>query len=126
MSVPPFVQGILKAVITGLVGRTTVMIKAEVERAKAEFEAKLKGLGIGIGLVIAAATMLCFGIMLLFIAGLIALTEIWPAWLVALAGGGVAVLFGLIFLAAGQSKIKKNKDLKPDQAIDNIRSLFGA
>lgn len=119
-------QSIINALIAGIVGRSAAMIKVEVNRAKQEFASKLKGLGVGVGLVAWSLSMLAFGVMLLFVAGLIALTSIWPAWLVALAGGGFVVVFGLIVLAVGQSKIKKNKDLKPDEAITNIRAMFGA
>lgn len=126
MSGSRFTRSLVNALVAGVLGQATVIIKTELTRAKEELIRKLRNLGIGIGLVVFAASLLGFGLVLLFIAGLIALTNIWPAWLVALAGGGVAILIGLIFLAVGSSKIKRNKDLKPDLAIQNIKSLFGA
>ncbi len=124
MSSSKFGRYVLNAVTAGIVGSAAGIIKTEVERAKNEIQAKLKALGVGAAFVAIAAGLLSLAFVLLLVAGLIALTSIWPAWLVALVGGGALLLIGLIFLAVGSSKIKRNKDLMPDTAINNIKAVF--
>ena len=124
MSGPNFGRYIVNAIVAGIVGRGVQVIKTEVENAKNEFQAKLKSLSIGAAMVGVSLAFVTFGLILLMVAGLIALTEIWPAWLVALTGGGAVLLLGFIVMAIGASKIKKNKDLMPDQAIRNIKAIF--
>ena len=124
MSSSSFGRFIFNAVAAGVVGSAVGIIKTEVENAKKEIEAKLKALGQGAALVAAAAGLLSIAFVLLLAAGLIALTYLWPAWLVALVGGGALLLIGVILLAVGSSRIKKNKDLMPESAINNIKAVF--
>lgn len=124
MSSSKFGRYVLNAVTAGIMGSAVGIIKTEVERAKNEIQAKLKALGVGAAFIAIASGLLSLAFILLLVAGLIALTYVWPAWLVALVGGGALLVIGLIFLAVGSSKIKNNKDLMPQSAINNIKAVF--
>jgi len=124
MSGSGFGRSITNAVVAGLLGGAMGVLKTEVENAKNEIEAKLKGLGTGVILLGVAASIGFFALGVLVAAGIIALTLVWPAWLAALVVAGGLLLFVLIFALAGAGKIKKNKDLVPDQAIKNIKHVF--
>lgn len=124
MSGSNFRRYVLNAVLAGAVGRASTMLKDELERAKNEVQSKLKAVGIGAALVAVAAGLMSVAAIFFLIAGFVALTYVWPAWLVGLVIGGVALLIGLILLAVGMGKIKKNKDLVPEHAIENIKKIF--
>jgi hypothetical protein len=125
MSKSSFGRFVFSAVTAGVMGRATAVIKTEVEIAKKEVESKLKALGAGAVMVLIAASLLSLAFLLLLAAGLHALTYVWPLWLVLVVVGGGLLLVGIIFVAAGLRKIKKNKDLMPDRAINNIKAVFG-
>ncbi|PKQ27063.1 MAG: hypothetical protein CVT64_01040 [Actinobacteria bacterium HGW-Actinobacteria-4] len=124
MASPSFGKHIVDAILAAVVGRAIATIKTEVEYAKQEVTAKLKALGVAAGLLVAAFGLFMVAFMLLLVAGFHALTYLWPIWLVACVLGGSVLLLGIIFAAVGSSKIKKNKDLMPERAINNIRAVF--
>lgn len=122
-------SGIPKYLINGLLtaaaGRATGILKAELESAKQELAKKAKGLGIGIGFVVAASSFMGVAFAILVTAGVLGLATVWPAWLAALVIGGGVLLVGLILVAIGAGLINKNKDLKPEKAINNLRAYLG-
>ncbi len=114
----------VNAIVAGLIGRITGVVKTEVARAKEEIAQKLKGIGIGVGLMVAASFFGFFALGVLVAAAVLGLAEVWPAWLAALTVGGALLLILLILVGIGSSLIKRNKDLKPQQAIDNIKAAL--
>ncbi len=110
----------VSSIVTALLGQVGKVVRRELEIAKREFVGKVKGLLAG-GILVAIAMSLSMGALILFvIAGVSALTLIWPLWLSALVGGGSLLLIALIFLAIGALKIKKNKDLRPERAVSAL------
>jgi hypothetical protein len=124
MANPNFGKYVVDAILAAVMGRAVATIKTEVQYAKQEVTTKLKALGIGAGLVAVAMSLFMVAFMLLLVAGFHALTYLWPIWLVAVVMGGSLLLLGLIFVAVGSFKIKKNKDLMPERAINNIKAIF--
>ena len=111
----------VSSIVTALLGQVTQVVRHEVDLAKQELTRKVKGLLTG-GILIGIAMGLALGaLILLVIAGVSALTLIWPLWLSALVGGGSLLVTALIFLAIGAMKIKKNKDLRPERAVSALR-----
>ncbi|BDZ62155.1 hypothetical protein Lsed01_02392 [Demequina sediminis] len=115
----------VNAIVAGLLGRITGVIKAEIARAKEEIARKLKGIGVGIGLLVGAGVFGFFATGVLVTAAILGLAEVWPAWLAALTVGGALLLLVLILAGIGASLIKKNKDLTPHESIDNVKSAVG-
>lgn len=120
-----FGSSVLNALMTALAGRVLDILRTELEDAKLEVTTKAKGLGVGAALVAAAAGLLGVAAVMLIISGTIALAEVWPAWLATLVVGGGLLVIAAILAAAGASKVKKNKDLRPQRAINNLQRYFG-
>lgn len=120
-----FGSSILNALMTALAGRVLDILRTEFEDAKLEVKTKAKGLGIGAGLVAIAAGLLGVAAVMLIISGTIALAEVWPAWLATLVIGGGLLVIAVILASIGAYKVKKNKDLRPQRAIDNLQRYFG-
>jgi hypothetical protein len=111
----------VSSIVSAVLGQVGAVVRRELEIAKRELVGKVKGLFAG-GILIAIAMSLGMVALILFIiAGVAALTLIWPLWLSALVGGGGLLVVALVFLAIGASKIKKNKDLRPERAISAMR-----
>ena len=109
------------SIVSAILSQVGGVVRRELEIAKRELVGKVKGLFAG-GVLIAIAMSLAMSALILFIiAGVSALTLIWPLWLSALAGGGSLLVIALIFLAIGAAKIKKNKDLRPERAISALK-----
>lgn len=115
----------VNAIVAGLLGRITVVIRTEIDRAKREISQKLQKIGVGVGLLVAAAAIGFFLIGVLITAAILGLATVWPAWLAALTVAGALLLIILILAGVGSSLIKKNKDLTPHESIDNIKALGG-
>lgn len=124
MANPNLGKYIVDALLAAVMGRAVTTIKTELTYAKQEVTAKLKGLGIGAGLIVVAFALFMVAFMLFLVAGFHALTYIWPIWLVALVMGGSLLVLGIILASVGSFKIKKNKDLMPERAINNIKAIF--
>lgn len=116
------------AALGATVGSGYALLKQEVAAARDEFQAKMRALlggaialGIAIGLLVGS-------VLILVGAGIAALSLVWPVWLALLVVGGGLLLISLIVLFVGLSKIKQNKDLRPQRAVDAARaaqSFFG-
>jgi len=113
---------LVNSVVSAFFGNWIATIKTEFEIAKIELKIKAKELGKGIGMLVAAAVLGFFLILLLLTGAVAGLAVVWPVWLAALAVAGVILLIALILALAGSSKVKKNKDLKPERAINNIKN----
>ncbi len=114
----------VNAIVAGVIGRFVGVVKTEIARAKEETAAKLKGIGAGLGLLAAAGAMGFFLLGVLITAAILGLATVWPAWLAALVVAGAMLLILLILVGIGVSLIKKNKDLTPQQSIDNIKAAI--
>lgn len=116
-----FDQFSASSIVSAILGQFTKVLKREIDIAKREFTRKVKGL-VGGGILIAIAMSFAMVALILFIvAGVSALTIVWPLWLSTLTGGGALLLLALIFLWIGAVKIKRNKDLRPERAISALR-----
>jgi MFS family permease len=118
-------KSLVDTLVAALAGRVISVLKTEVENAKEEFQEKLRGLLIGIVVLLVAIGFLCFGVTALLISAIAALSTIWPLWQAALVVGGGAVVVAGILAWIGGFKVNKNKNLKPERAIANIRGLVG-
>ena len=119
-----FGKYVVNALVAATAGRVTGILRNELEDAKQEIQAKAKGLGIGVAFIAVATTFLFFATGVLLTAAVIGLAQVWPAWLAALVVGGALVVIAAIFIAAGAAKIKKNKDLRPERAIEHLTKFF--
>jgi small-conductance mechanosensitive channel len=126
MNTARFGKYLVNAVVAAVAGQAVGIMRAELDDAKVEMQNKAKSIGIGVGLMVGAASFLFFAIGIFLAAGVIGLANVWPAWLAALAVGGVMLLIGGILIAIGAAKVNKNKDLRPERAISNIRRYFGS
>ncbi|HEX7589495.1 MAG TPA: phage holin family protein [Demequinaceae bacterium] len=111
----------VSSIVSAILSQVGGVVRRELEIAKREFVGKVKALFAG-GVLVAIGMSLSMSALILFIiAGVSALTLIWPLWLSALVGGGSLLVIALIFLAIGASKIKKNMDLRPERAISALK-----
>lgn len=115
---------VFEAIMATFVGKTTTMLREELEKAKDETIAKLKGIAIGVGLIAFGLCVAFFALGVLIAAAIVGLAEAWPAWLAALVIGGGLLLITLIVVLIGMSRIKKNKDLKPTDTIESLKKTF--
>lgn len=116
---------LLNAVVTMVAGRAAAILQDGLTEAKEEVQEKLKGLGVGLAVVAVAGSILFISAAVLLSAAVMGLATVWPAWLAALTIGGGFLLIALILIAIGASKINKNKDLRPEKAIANLRKYVG-
>lgn len=117
---------ILKKVIAAAIGASVgtgfSLLRDEVSTAKEEFSSKIRGL-IGGAVFLAISIGLFVGaILMLLVAGIAALTLVWPTWLAILVVGGSLLLVSGILLAVGLAKIRNNRDLRPARAVNAARS----
>lgn len=126
MNTAGFGKYVLNTVVTMIAGRTLNVVRDELDEAKHEIQEKAKNVGAGIGIIAGALTVLFFMVGVLLSAAVLGLATVWPAWLAALVVSGALLVIFLILLGVGTSKIKKNKDLRPERAISNLRKHFGS
>lgn len=120
---------ILKKVIAAAIGASVgsgySLLRDEVSAAKEEFSSKVRGL-VGGAVFLAVAVGLFVGaILMLLVAGIAALTLVWPTWLAILVVGGSLLLVSGILLAVGLAKIRRNRDLRPTRAVNAARTAAG-
>ena len=115
---------VFEAIMASVVGKTTAMLRGELEKAKDETVAKLKGIAVGVGLIAFGLAVSFFALGILIAAAVMGLAQAWPAWLAALVIGGGLLLITFIFVMIGVARIKKNKDLKPTDTIDSLKKTF--
>ncbi|WP_062465240.1 phage holin family protein [Demequina soli] len=125
MSSDNFGRYFVNAIVAGVLGRITAVIRTEIERAKQETAKKLKGIGAGVGLYVGAGVFGFFASGVLIAAAVLGLATVWPAWLAALTIGVALLLIVIILVLIGNALIKKNKDLTPHESIDNVKAVVG-
>lgn len=93
--------------LVGTLGRDVVrLVRQEIQLARAEADESLKKaiaalVTIGVALAIALA-----GLVILLLAAVTALDNIWPAWVASLVVGGAAIIVAAIMAKSGQSKLR--------------------
>jgi len=121
-----FGKYLLNTVITLVAGRTLSVVREEFDAAKKEVQEKARGIGAGIVVLLIAITVGLVAVSILLVAGVLGLATIWPTWLAALVVGGGTLVIALILAGIGSSLISRNKNLKPERAITNLRRYFHA
>ena len=111
----------VSSIVAAILGQVGTVVRHEIKLAREEMARKVRHLMAGGILMVIAAGLLGGTVILLIIAGVSALTLVWPLWLSALVGGGALLVLALIFLAIGSSLIKRNKDLRPERAVSAMR-----
>ena len=94
------------------------LVRAETRLLQTELASKLRAAGVGLGRVSLGVSLISAFLLMLVVAGILALSLIMPAWAAALSVGGGALLVGLIFVAAGVGSIKKG--FTPFESVDQI------
>jgi hypothetical protein len=94
------------------------LVRAEIRLLQTELASKLRAAGVGLGLVTLGVTLISAFLLMLVVAGILALSLVMPAWAAALVVAGSALLVGLIFVAAGIASIKKG--FTPFESVDQI------
>ena len=126
MNTARFGKYLVNAVVAAVAGQAVGIMRTELDDAKTEMQDKAKGIGIGVGLMVGAASFFFFALGVFLAAAVMGLAEVWPAWLAALVVGGGLLLIGALLVAIGAFMVKKNKDLKPERAITNLRRYFAS
>jgi hypothetical protein len=98
------------------------LVRAEIRLLQTELASKLRAAGVGLGLVTLGVTLLSAFLLMLVVAGILALSLVMPAWVAALVVAGSALITGLIFIAAGIGSIKKG--FTPFESVDQIAKDF--
>ena len=98
------------------------LVRAEIRLLQTEFAEKLRAAGVGLGLVTLGVTLISVFLIILVVAGILALSLVMPAWAAALIVAGLALVVGLIFVAAGVGSIKKG--FTPFESVDQIAADF--
>lgn len=98
------------------------LVRAEIRLLQTELASKLRAAGVGLGLVTLGVTLLSAFLLMLVVAGILALSLVMPAWAAALVVAGSALITGLILIAAGIGSIKKG--FTPLESVDQIAKDF--
>jgi len=117
-------RSIASALFAAAMGQASGILRTEFANAKVELQTKAKKLGVGGALVALAASLLCFSFVFGLIAAMFALATVWSPWVAALVLSASLLFIASILLGIGATLIRRNKDLKPQQSIDNISKLF--
>ena len=94
------------------------LVRAEIRLLQTELAEKLRAAGVGLGLVTLGVVLVSVFLVILVVAGILALSLVMPAWAAALIVAGVALLVGLLFIGAGVGSIKKG--FTPFESVDQI------
>ncbi|MFM2412233.1 MAG: hypothetical protein RLZZ587_566 [Actinomycetota bacterium] len=98
------------------------LVRAEIRLLQTELASKLRAAGVGLGLVTLGVTLVSAFLVMLVVAGILALSLVMPAWAAALVVAGSALLIGLILIGAGIGSIKKG--FTPFESVDQIAADF--
>jgi len=121
MSLTGIFKAIFNALFASVAGAWIARIRTEYEIAKVEIQHKLKELRTGAIMLAVAVTFGFFVVALLLFAAVFGLATIMPAWAAALVVAAILGAWVIVFGIWGANKIKKNSDLVPHRAIENIR-----
>lgn len=98
------------------------LVRAEIQLLQSELASKLRAAGVGLGLVTLGVTLISAFLLMVVVAGILALSLVMPAWAAVLIVAGTALLIGLIFVATGIASIKKG--FTPLESVDQIAADF--
>ncbi|WP_296665788.1 phage holin family protein [Demequina sp.] len=112
------------AMIGGIIGRFIEVVRHEWEVAKLELKHKGVELAKGAAMLAVASILGYFMLLVLLAAAVLGLAEVFEPWLAALIVAGAILFWVLILGLWGAYKVKKNKDLKPERAITNIKEAL--
>ncbi|MGC4174805.1 phage holin family protein [Demequina sp.] len=124
MSMTGILKSVFNALFASLLGPLVARIQTEYAIAKVEMQVKLRELRAGAVMLAVAAFLGFFMIAILLTAAVLGLATIMPAWAAALVVAGALLLWVLLFGIWGMVKIRKNKDLVPHRAIENIKGAL--
>ncbi len=106
--------------IRRLADEVTTLFTKELALLRVEMLSALRDMRVGIGTLAVGGAVAFAGFMYLLLAGIFALTLVWPAWAAALTVGGAATIVGLIMLAAGRSRLEAS-NLQPERTRESLR-----
>lgn len=113
------------AFASAAVSQLTTVVRYEVEIAKREFQEKLRGLLQGAIAILFAIGLSLIAITLFVAAAVVALNQVWPAWLSALVVGGVILVIAFVLAMLGSRKIRANSDLRPERLTSLMARFSG-
>jgi len=122
MSLTSIFKAVFNALFASIAGAWIARVRTEYAIAKVEIEHKLKEIRTGAIMVAVAVTFGFFVVTLLLFAAVFGLATIMPAWAAALVVAAILGAWVITFGIWGAAKIKKNKDLVPHRAIENIKN----
>jgi hypothetical protein len=99
----------------------STLARLELELAALELKRKVAALGVGIGLVASAGVFLLFALAFGLAAGAAALALVVSTWAALLIVFGALVLFSLLLVLIGLSRIKKGTPPVPEQALEEAK-----
>lgn len=110
----------IRQIITDAGSQASRLLRAEASLARAETSENFEALARGLAMIIAGATLLIPGLVLVLQAAAAAVIAAGLAdyWALAIFGGG-AVVLGLVLTAVGRRRIKISK-LKPTKTLDEL------
>lgn len=110
--------------VTGLFAELTreitSLMRYEIALTRTELSEKISQVQTGVISLAAGALCAYAGLLVLLAAAVIGLSNVWPAWLAALAVGLIVGVLGLILLASGRSRLKA-QSMKPEKATGSLR-----
>ena len=111
----------LGALVHDLSEQTSALVRSEVELAKAELAAKGKAAGIGAGMFGAAGILGLFGLGVLIATAILALALVLPAWAAALIVGVVLLVVAGIVALVGKGKVSQATPAAPERAVEGVK-----
>ena len=111
----------LGAIVHDLSEQTSALVRSEVELAKAELAAKGKAAGIGAGMFGAAGILGLFGLIVLIATAILALALVLPAWAAALVVGVVLLVVAGIVALVGKGKVSQATPAAPERAVEGVK-----
>ncbi len=121
MAVRPAGDSSISELVQQLSNQTGELVRQELRLAQVEMQEKGKRVGIGAGLFGGAGLVALYGVgFLLAAAALLLATTLEPWTAVAIVGGALLVLAGLLALT-GKKQVEQATPLAPEQAIETTK-----
>jgi uncharacterized membrane protein YqjE len=108
------------ALVHDLTQQVPELIRSEIRLAQAELTAKGKRVGTGVGAFGAAGLVALYGVATLIACAVIALALVIPAWASALIVGVVLLLIAGALALFGKKKVDAGTPLKPERAMSGV------
>jgi uncharacterized membrane protein YqjE len=97
------------------------LIRSELRLAQAEVTEKGRRAGLGVGMFSAAGLLAFFALATLIAAGVIALSEVVPAWAGGLIVAAVLMVAAAVAALMGKQKVSEATPAKPERAIEGLK-----